>query len=121
MLRKHVGRFGTQWDKYLSGVLWAYRNTPHDTTGEKPSYLLFGMDCRSPTEAELTPPSEWHPISVTDYREELFLSLSSARQLVVETIQEAQKKYKAYFDQKAKADRFGLGEWVPHSGNVWRG
>ena len=112
MLRKHVSRFGTQWDKYLSGVLWAYRNTPHDTTGEKPSYLLFGLDCRSPTEAELTPPTEWSPISVTDYREELFLSLSSARQLAVETIQEAQRKYKAYYDQKAKADRFRLGEWI---------
>ena len=24
MLRKHAGRFGLQWDKYLSGVLWAY-------------------------------------------------------------------------------------------------
>ena len=117
MLCKQVNRFGTQWDKYLSGVLWAYRNTPHDTTGEKPSYLLFGIDCRSPTEAELTPPTEWSPISVTDYREELFLSLSSARQLVVETIQEAQRKYKVYYDQKAKADRFRLGEWIlkfPH-------
>lgn len=47
MLRKHVNRFGTQWDKYLSGILWAYRNTPHDSTGEKPSFLLFGIDCRS--------------------------------------------------------------------------
>jgi len=111
MLRKHVSRFGTQWDQYLSGVLWVYQNTPHDTTGEKPSYLLFGVDCRSPTEAELTPPSTWNPISVTDYRE-LFLSLSSVRQLAVDTIQEAQKKYKAYFDCKTTAERFRLGEWV---------
>ena len=49
MLHKHVSRFGMQWDQYLSGVLWAYRNTPHDTAGKKPSYLLFGMDLRSPT------------------------------------------------------------------------
>jgi len=28
MLRKHAARFGPQWDKYLPGVLWAYRNTP---------------------------------------------------------------------------------------------
>ena len=110
MLRKHVSRFGTQWDQYLSGVLWVYRNTPHDTTGEKPSYLLFGMDLQSPTEAELTSPSKLDPILVSDYREELFLSLSSARQLAVETIQEAQRKYKAYYDRKAKADRFRLGE-----------
>lgn len=26
----------------IDGILWAYRNTPHDTTGEKPSFLLFG-------------------------------------------------------------------------------
>ena len=80
--------------------------TPRYTTGEKPSYLLFGIDFRSPTEAELIPPTEWSLISVTDYREELFLSLSSARQLAVETIQEAQRKYKAYYDQKTTADRF---------------
>ena len=35
----------------LPGVLRAYRNTPHSSTGEKPSFLLFRVDCRSPTEA----------------------------------------------------------------------
>ena len=34
-LRKHAARFGTQWDKLLPGVLWAYRNTPHEATHEK--------------------------------------------------------------------------------------
>ena len=37
MLRKHAADFGVQWDRYLPGVLWAYRNTPHDSTGKKPS------------------------------------------------------------------------------------
>ena len=44
MLRKHVSKFGVQWDTYLSGVLWAYHNTPHSSTGEKLSFLLFGFD-----------------------------------------------------------------------------
>ena len=35
-LRKHAAWFGPQWDRYLSGVLWAYRNVPHESTGEKP-------------------------------------------------------------------------------------
>ena len=109
MLCKHVSRFGTQWDRYLLGILWAYRNTPHDSTGEKPSFLLFGVDCRSLTEAEITPPSNWNPTCVADYREELMLSLSSARQLANETIQEAQRKYKAQFDRKAQPDRFRIG------------
>ena len=39
-----VGYKDAQWDQYLSGVLWAYRNTPHSSTGEKSSILLFGFD-----------------------------------------------------------------------------
>ncbi len=30
----------------------------HDSTGEKPSFLLYGVDCRSTTEAALMPPSD---------------------------------------------------------------
>ena len=55
----------------------------------------FGVDCHSPTEAEIIPPSNWDPTSIADYREELMLSLSSAWQLVNVTIQLAQRKYKA--------------------------
>ena len=51
MLQKHIAKFAMQWDQYISGVVWAYRNTPHSSTGEKPSFLLFGFDCHSPTEA----------------------------------------------------------------------
>ena len=39
MLRKYAVKFGNQWDRYLSGVLWAYRNTPHETT--KKSHPIF--------------------------------------------------------------------------------
>jgi len=45
MLRKYAAEFSTQWDRYLPGALWAYRNVPHYSTGEKPSFLLYGLDC----------------------------------------------------------------------------
>ena len=51
MLRRHAARFGLQWDQYLPGVLWAYQNLPHERTKEKPSFLMFRMDLRSPSEA----------------------------------------------------------------------
>ena len=101
ILRKHAQKFGRQWDDFLPGVLWAYRNTPHDSTGEKPSFLLFGLDCRSPTEAALLPPSSLQVADVQDYREELVLSLSSARELAAKSIQTAQNKYKLQYDKKA--------------------
>ena len=55
MLRKHAANFRVQWDWYLPGVLWAYCNMPHDSTGEMPSFLLYGVNCRHPTEAALLP------------------------------------------------------------------
>ena len=74
--------------------------------------IFFGVDCCSPTEAEITPPSNWDPTSIADYREELMLSLSSAWQLANKVIQQAQRKYKAQFDRKAHLGRFQIGEWV---------
>ena len=74
--------------------------------GEKPSFLLFGMDCRSPTEAGLSPPSNQNETDVTAYREELMESLSFARTLAAETIQKAQTKYKVQYDRKAKPDQY---------------
>lgn len=113
MLRKHVDRFGVQWDRYLPGLLWAYRNTPHESTGEKPSYLLFGLDCRSPTEAALLPTTGIEPTEVSDYREELVLSVSHARNLAVSSIQAAQRKNKGQYDKKATADiSFRAGDWI---------
>ena len=78
MIRKHVSKFGVQWDTYLHGLVWAYRNTPHDTTNEKPSFLLLGVDCRYPSEAALLPPNDCNPALVEDYREELILNLAHA-------------------------------------------
>ena len=112
MLRKHADKFGTQWERYLSGLLWAYGNTLHESTGEKPLFLLFGIDCRSPSESALSPPSQLEPTEVTDYREELALSLSTARKLAALQIQKAQAKYKKYHDKKAKVSTFKIGEWV---------
>ena len=112
ILRKHAAKFGCQWDRFLPGILWAYRNTPHTSTGEKPSFLLFGVDCRSPTEAAYLPATKVHPTDVQDYKEELMLSLSSARQLAGSSIQKAQAKYKEQYDRKTKETTFRVGDWI---------
>ena len=112
MLRKHAARFGLQWDKFLPGVLWSYRNTPHSSTGERPSFLLFGVDCRSPTEAAFLPVPECVPRDIPDYREELLLSLSSARELALQNIEKAQRRYKHQYDKRASQPTYKVGEWV---------
>ena len=99
MLRKHAVKFGNQWDRYLPGVLWAYRNTPHEATKEKPFCLLFGLDCRSPTEAAFLPVEPSGPVDIAEYREEVVLSLSSARKLAAANIKVAQRNYKCQYDK----------------------
>ena len=74
MLHKHAARYGNQWDKYLSAVVWSYRNTPHEATREKPSFLLFGVDLRTPTEATYLRPTELFATNVSDYQRELITS-----------------------------------------------
>ena len=111
-LRKRAADCGDQWDQYLSGVVWAYRNVPHESIGEKPSFLLFGVDLRSPTEAALLPPSPLTLTEIDDYREELVFSLSSARQLAANCTKAAQQRYKKYHDRHATPYRYRVGAWV---------
>ena len=112
MLRKYAAEFSMQWDKYLPGALWAYHNVQHDSTGEKPSFLLYSVDCWTPTEAALLPPHALEYTEVSDYWEEVVLSLSSARRLAAEAIQSAQVRYKSNYDCHAQDLKFQLGEWV---------
>ena len=112
MIRKHVMKFVVQWDQYFHGILRAYRNTPHSSTGEKPSYLLFGYDCHFPTEAALLPEKQISPTNVSDYPEELTLCMSSARDLAMKASQEAQHHYKEQYEKVAAPSTFQIGDWV---------
>ena len=80
---------GCKWDKYIYGVLWTYRNTLHEVTLEKLSFLLFGMDCRQPTKAAFVPQTPTGSLIVCDYREDLIKVLTSARQCAEKSIQKA--------------------------------
>ena len=114
MLRKHAGHYGLQWDQYLHGVVWAYRNTPHESTSEKPSYLLFGRDCRFPVEAALLPAEEVEEMEVSDYRKELTQLLAKSREQAMQSIQSAQKKYQRQYDKinKSVEMKYSVGDWV---------
>ena len=85
---------------------------PHDSTGEKPSFLLFGTDLRSPTEAALLPPTPLALTDVDDYREKLVFSLSNSRKCDVESIRGAQQRYKRYHDRHATPFKYRVGSWV---------
>ena len=78
-----------------------YHNVPYSSIGEKPSFLLYGFDCRHPTEAVLLPAKSLGPTDVSDYREELVPSLSSARALANKANAKSQSRQKAQYDKQA--------------------
>ena len=82
MLCKHSTKFGAEWDTYLPGAIWAYRNTPHTFTGENPFiFYQFGYDCRSPNEAALLPATSHELVDISYYHKELVVMLSTARKM----------------------------------------
>ena len=112
MLRNMLGVFNNQWDCYLLGVLWVYQNIPHKATKEKPSYLLFGFDCRSPTEAAFLPTEIQGHTDVMDYWEEVVLLLASAQEFAVTIIKKAQKQYKWWHDHHAASMDYKFSDLV---------
>ena len=95
---KHAATYGPQWDRYFSGILFAYRNIPHDLMGATDAEFL------NPTSLQLT--------DIQDYREELSLSLASARDIIAKAVQAAQKRYKRQYDKTVKPVTYQVGKWV---------
>ena len=94
---------------------------PMSLQEKKTSFLLFGMDCRSPTEAALFPPTPPTPTDLEDYREELIMSLSSARKTAVKSIWQARQKYKTQWQAgpTIAEPRWGLGSSLFPTARVW--
>ena len=70
--------------------------------GKSLNFLLFGVDCRSPTEAAYLPVGNMYATTMANYQEELMVSLSSAHNLAQKTIQQIQAKYKQNYDCSAR-------------------
>ena len=70
------------------------------------------MDCCSPSEAYLLPTLVSRPSNLDNYREELTLSLRTARNNAASRIRRTQTKYKKGYDRSAKELSF---EWASGS------
>ena len=112
MLSKWVDKKGRDWDQQLPYVLWAYRVSPHDSTGESPFFLLHGHDPRLPTELMLGSPSSPYQVDQEDYVSELVSGLSDAWALAKSRIEEAQSRQKQQYDRGIKECRFQIGQRV---------
>ena len=96
---EYCQKAATQHVKFLPGVLWAYRNIPHNSTEENLSFLLFSINYRLPIEAAYLKSTDIYPVDIDDYQKEQQVSVISAQKIAAAIIQKAQMKQKSVHDK----------------------
>ena len=112
MLSKLVENKGRDWDRLLGPVLFAYRTTPHSSTGETPFYLLYGRDAKLPSALDFYSPCPRTPVIYSEYGKTLFRELKQIRDIAKKSIQQAQKSQKKQYDKNSHPVTVEAGDTV---------
>ena len=112
MLSKHVNKKGRDWDKLLGGVLFAYRSTPHQSTGMSPFYLLYGYAPKLPSALDFQAPVSKFPTIESEYGRELVSELKHARNVARQNVQKKQREQKKYYDRQCKEVDLKVNDFV---------
>ena len=78
MLVKSAATVKQDWDRRLPYVLFAYRTSPQESTGQSPFALLYGREAVLPTEEVLRPPVDRATVTIETYAEEVAAHLKEA-------------------------------------------
>ena len=104
------------WDKYLAAVLFAYREVPQESLGFSPFELVYGRTVRGPITIlkELWTREIKDPEVKTTYQYVLDLRerLESTCELAHSNLEEASKRYKKYYDRRARRRNMKQGDKV---------
>ena len=111
-LSHYVSSNQKDWDRYLNPVLFGYRISPSEVTGESPFFLLYGRQPRLPMDVSMLPPRDISA-SIADHRARVVENIEIAQRIAKENIQRAQQRMKDYHDLHAVPVRFQVGD------NVW--
>ena len=112
MLAKRVERSGRDWDTQIPYVLFAYRASLQESTGESPFFLMHGRDPRLPTELLMDLPSTRQFIDLDTYKGEVAARFQNAWEVAQAHVKKAQKRQKTAYDRQAKTPTYQAGERV---------
>lgn len=125
-LRKYLAEHDHQWNRALPYILFAYRETPHITTGFSPFELMLGR--RTPGRVET--PMDWREERSRGRCGDLYdRHLRKASQMATATEEKAKEGMTKYYDQGARLVSYQEGDLVlvlrPSAGNKlqarWKG
>jgi transposase InsO family protein len=119
MISHYVDSNQDNWDECLPAVLFAYRRSTHDSTGDSPFYLMYGREAMAPTDvAHGIKLSAEGPTSAVEWRARLVAALREAHELARANIQRAQAAQTEEYNERTRAAEFAPGDrvWlhVPH-------
>ena len=110
MLRTLLQSHAEDWDEYLQMACFAYRTTPHSSTGMTPFELLYGHDPVFPRDALFSNTQKVYSNNDFTYARRLIEDLKRNWKLTSDSIDEAQRKYKEQYDKRAKVRTFEKGQ-----------
>lgn len=95
------------WDKYSHEMAFALRTSVSDTTGYTPAYIMYGRELRTPFDNAME-------FALSQYKDvnALIKRISTMHNVVREEMQANQSKYLKYYNAKAKARGFKIGDMV---------
>ena len=133
MLKRMCSERPRDWDKYIDAALFAYRDTPQQSVGFSPFELVYGRTVRGPMtilrELWSKDISDPEIKSTYQYVIDLREKLEDTCKMAKENLERASRRYRTYFNRKAKDRNMSVGEKVlvllPTSNNKlllqWKG
>ena len=112
MSSKKVKKGGKDWEQQLLYVLFAYRASIQELTGESPFFLLYGRTSGVPTDDMLQPPADRSIVDLDDYGNEIATPMSAAWESAREHIKVSQRKQTRFHDRKSKDSKISVGDKV---------
>lgn len=114
MLKKMCEERPSDWDRYIDSLLFAYRETPQDSTGFAPFELLYGRDIRGPlmilrelwSNDEALPETKTAYQYLIDLREKMEKTCEIARRELVKS----HDRYRKNYNKKARSRTFKVGD-----------
>lgn len=113
-LAKTISDGQRDWDRLLPYVTFAYNTQVHDSTNERPFYMVHGRDPVFSVDLILDPRTKEFggDEDTDDFRAELITNLRFAWNLALEEAKLASRRQKLQYDKHARAQELKIGDRV---------
>jgi hypothetical protein len=113
MLSKVISSTQKDWDEFLPLVMYAYRSSVHESTGETPAMMMFGRELDLPVDLLFgNHTCDQSDQDVGTYLETFLEKMWKTHDLAREQIAKSSDKQKRQYDLRSTSNTFSVGEAV---------